>query len=125
MDGTKIVPNHVENEYDVRWSFLVKCAAWIAGIVAAILAASVAAAAVASVALAFTTVRKLDVIEYKQSEIIRNQSALRVDLQSLTKTVSEEDYLTRTEFKSWLDSTERALSVRAAAAEVLKREGRK
>lgn len=109
MDGTKIVPNHYPGEYDVRWSILLKIAAWVLGIVGAVAAASLIGAA----SLAFAAVQKLNIINERQQMVIQNQADMKSDLKDVKDQIESEDYLSRSEFREWIRSPERVSAIKA------------
>ena len=109
MDRTKIVPNHVDGEYDVRWSVLIKLAVWFTGIIASV----ATAALIAMAALGFTTVQKLNIIDERQQMVIANQKEMRADLKAVKDYVASEDYLTHGEFNQWMTSTQREKAIHA------------
>ena len=107
MDRTKIVPNHVEGEYDIRWSFLMRVAVWFMGIIATV----AAAALIAMAALGFTTVQKLNIIDERQQTVITNQKEMKGDIKSINDKIAAEDYVSHEEFAQWINSSERAKAI--------------
>ena len=103
MEKTKIVPNHVDGEYDVRWSLLIRIAVWFMGIIATV----AAAALIAMAALGFATVQKLNIIDERQQMVISNQKEMKSGCKALEDQVAAEDYVTHDEFSHWMTSTER------------------
>ena len=112
MDRTKIVPNHNEGEYDVRWSFLIRLSVWFMGIIATV----AAAALVSMAALGFATVQKLNIMDERQQMVISNQKEMRADIQNLKDQVSAEDYVSKTEFQAWMLSHEREKAIKSIMA---------
>ena len=94
--GTRIVTNGNSNEADVEWGAVLKLMLWGAG-----LAGSVGAVVVAAGILrVFAMSSKIDVIEARQVLVLERVTTIE-------HAVKDEDYLTRTEFTSWMESRAR------------------
>jgi len=108
MGGTKIRQNHIEGESDVTWGLAVKGAAWVFGLMAVVMATLFSAGLIRVFAMS----AKLDVIEARQIAVLDRLKTVEI-------AISAEDYVTRGEINSWLQSDARQNSIRAMSKETV------
>jgi len=108
MDGTKIKRNHIEGESDVHWGVIIRCGVWLFGILAAVAATLFSAGLIRVFAMS----AKLDVIEARQIAVLDRLKTVEI-------AISAEDYVTRGEINSWLQSDARQISIRAMSKETV------
>ena len=96
FSGTKVVTNGNSNEAEVQWGLVLKMLIWGAGLAGSVIAVIVTA----GILRVFAMSSKIDVIEARQVLVLERVT-------SAEKAIKDEDYVTHSEFASWMESRAR------------------
>ena len=92
FSGTKVVTNGNSNEAEVQWGLVLKMLIWGAGLAGSVIAVIVTA----GILRVFAMSSKIDVIEARQVLVLERVT-------SAEKAIKDEDYVTHSEFASWME----------------------